>query len=472
MMMRKKQGFLLALFVVVALLPLSTVISAANQAIVTVTPTAIPFNAAEIVNPMRGLYRWYDTEPIPQPRASYDRYTRFGWRQLEPSRGQYDFSAIEQALAEAQRAGAKFAFRVMSVNEFTSPLQLPDYLQQTAGGAYCSYAGAPVWVPDWNSSVFLARAQALMAALGKRFNGDPRLSYYDIGVYGHWGEWHTDQLCTPPASLATKYALVDMQIAAFPNTRLLMNSGGNEIDAFLYALNKSPRIGVRVDSLCNQWFDSQFTISPLKLAAMQARWKTAPIIAEFYNWNPSNLAQCNQQVQDWHIAATANGHISTWNAYSAEQQAQLLDIGKHTGYRFVLNSLAYPAEIANNSRVAISSQWSNIGITPAYERWEVRFELQPKGQPTIVWSSASQLDLEQLLPTTEPQSNSDMLYLPQLLPPGEYTLSLIVRDPQEYRAPLALAIAGSDAGHRYTLGNISITLGQPGYNAFVPLAAH
>jgi hypothetical protein len=436
---------------------------------ITVTPTAIPIAGTEIVNPMRGFYRWYGGEPIPQPRPAYDHYARFGWRQLEPTRGQYDFSAIEQALGAAQSASAKFAFRVMSVNEFTSPVEIPAYLKQEVGGAYCTYNGSQVWVPAWDSPAFLARAQALMSALGARFNGDPRLGYYDMGIYGHWGEWHTEGLCTPAASPATKRALVDMQVAAFPNTRILMNSGGKEVDAFVYALSKSPSIGVRVDSLCSPWFGDQFTISSAKLAAMQDRWKTAPVVTEFYIWNPSDTALCDQQVGTWHIAAIANGSIGNWSSYSADQQAQLLLAGKHSGYRFVLNSLTYPAEVTNNSFLAISSQWSNVGITPAYEPFTVLFELRLKGQTELVWSGRSSLDLEHFLPTTQPQTTTDQLYLPDRLPPGQYTLSLVVCDLTGYRAPLSLAIAGADANGRYSLGDLTLTAGPPGYDEFLPL---
>jgi hypothetical protein len=316
------------LLLVIVMLGVSAAPAATAQpslAIITVTPTGIPLANAEIVNPMRGFYRWYGAEPIPQPRPADDQYARFGWRQLEPSRGQYDFSAIEQALQGAKNAGAKFAFRIMSINEFTSPIEVPSYLAQEASGAYCTYNGAQIWVPAWDSPQFLARAQALMSALGARFNGDPRLGYYDIGIYGHWGEWHTDGLCTPSASITTKRALVDMQVAAFSNTRILMNSGGKEVDAFIYALSKSPRIGIRVDSLCSPWFDSQFTESPQKLAAMQDRWKTAPVITEFFTWNPSNIALCDQQVGSWHIAALANGSIDNWSSYSRSASADLDD---------------------------------------------------------------------------------------------------------------------------------------------------
>lgn len=435
---------------------------------ITVTPTTIPLSDPEIVNPARGFYRWYGGEPIPQPRPAQDHYARFGWRQLEPARGQYDFSAIEQALQAARDAGAKFAFRVMSVNEFTSPVEVPSYLMQEAGGAYCTYNGARIWVPAWDSPQFLARAQALMSALGARFNGDARLGYYDIGIYGHWGEWHTDGLCTPPASAAAKRALVDMQVAAFSKTRILMNSGGSEVDAFVYALSKSPSIGIRVDSLCSQWFDNQFTDWPLKLAAMQDRWKTAPIVTEFYDRSPPDIALCDQQVRTWHIAAIAN-NLGGWSGYSADQQAQIVQMGKHSGYRFALNSLTYPAEASNNAVLTISAQWSNVGITPAYEPYGVAFELRPQSQSSVLWSIFSQLDLQGLLPTTDPQTIIDQIYLPDRIPPGQYTLSLVVRDLTGYRAPLALASTGSDASGRYLLGNLTITAGPPGYDVFLPL---
>jgi len=436
---------------------------------ITVMPTIIPIADTEIVNPLRGFYRWYGGEPIPQPRPADDHYARFGWRQLEPVRGQYDFSAIEQALQEAKGAGARFSFRVMSVNEFTSPVEVPGYLVQEAGGAYCAYNGAQVWVPAWDSPAFLERAQALISALGARFDGDPRLGYYDIGIYGHWGEWHTDGLCTPTASDATKRALVDMQVAAFSNSRILMNSGGKEVGAFVYALSKSPRIGIRVDSLCSPWFDNQFSEAPEKLAAMQDRWKTAPVVTEFYTWNPSDIALCDQQVGKWHIAAIANGNIGSWSSYSADQQAQILTMGKHTGYRFVLNALTYPAEVASNSLFTISSQWSNVGITPAYEPFAVTFELRPKDQAGVIWSGQSQLELERLLPTTEPQAIDDQFYLPGWLPAGQYTLSLVMRNLTGYRPPLSLAITGADSG-RYTLGDLTITPGARGRDLFLPLA--
>ncbi len=436
---------------------------------VTVHPTPIALSAAELVNPLRGFYRWYGSEPIPQPRPAYDHYARYGWRELEPTRGQYDFSAIAAALETAEAAGAKFAFRVMAVNGFSSPLEVPDYLMQEVGGTDCTYYDQQLWVPDWDSPQFLERAHALVTALGEHFDGDPRLAYYEMGIYGHWGEWHNGGLCAPPAGTATKQALVDMQLAAFADTRIVMNSGAEEVAAFVYTLEQSPRIGVRVDSLCDPWFDQQFTDSPAKLALIQERWKTAPIITEFMHWNPSDPALCVEQVRRWHVAAVANGSVSTWDDYTAEQQAQLIRIGKESGYRFVLEQLTYPIEIMAGGQFDITSRWSNVGITPAYERFVVTFELRPQGQANVAWLGSSHLDLEQLLPTTEPVSITDQLRVSYRLKPGVYDLSLVVRDPSGYRAPLNLAITGRTDTGRYPLGTLTVQPGPPWHDLFLPV---
>ncbi|MGL4610010.1 MAG: hypothetical protein ACRCYY_10040 [Trueperaceae bacterium] len=79
----------------------------------------------------------------------------------------------------------------------------------------------------------------------------------------------------------TKRSIIDMQLAAFPKSRIVMNSGAGNSDAFSYSLGKSPRIGIRIDSFNWRWFDQQIEENPTKKALVESRWKTAPIIIEF-----------------------------------------------------------------------------------------------------------------------------------------------------------------------------------------------
>jgi hypothetical protein len=434
---------------------------------ITITPTVMPLSDPEIVNPLRGFYRWYGMEPIPQPRPSYEHYVRYGWRMLEPSKGQYDFSIIERDLTTARSLGAFFAFRVMAVNGFSAPIEVPDYLRQAVGGSYCGYGGQTVWVPNWNHPLFVERARALTEALAVRFNGHPQLAYYDLGIYGHWGEWHTGGLCTPPGSTATQRALVDMQLKAFARSPVLMNVSA-DVDLFLYAMSQSPEIGVRVDSLCSPWFDEQFNSTPAKKALLLERWKTAPIVSEFVGGGHPDLSLCDRQVREWRVASVASGSFGDWQRYSAAEQAQLILLGKHTGYRFQLNELSYPAEVTAGSRFTIASRWSNVGVTPLYKQFAVLFQLHPQGSTAVLWRSSSRLDLERFLPTTQPQAIQDDLVIPHWIAPGRYDLSLLVQQPMLAGAPLTLANSGRDAGGRYPLGSILVAAGEPGYTQYLP----
>jgi Domain of unknown function (DUF4832)/Beta-galactosidase len=433
--------------------------SYAQSATITWNPVPINYNEPEIVNPLRGYYQWYRENAVPQPEPAQDRYARFMWRDLEPQEGKYDFQKIETALQQAQQAGAKFAFRIMAVSSNDNPVGIPEHVKQASIGQFCRYLDAGsnesqhVWVPDWSDLRFLARANALMMALGERFNGDRRLAYYDMGLYGHWGEWHLYNLCTPEASDQTKRALIDMQIKAFSKTRIVMNSGADNRDSFTYALSQSPRVGIRVDSLGMPWFDQQFKNSD-KLPLVQERWKTAPIVVEFTGPG-MDYELSARQVKTWHVAAVGNGNGVDWNKHSTQQRDHLIQVGKNAGYRFVVNQFAYPSTIQSGQPLTIQSQWSNLGVTPLYEPFKITYELRAQGKPPIVWASTSGFDLEKFLPTAQPFQNTDTFQMPKLAP-GNYELSMAVLDTSGYRPPLKLAIQGINSFGRYQLGMITI----------------
>jgi hypothetical protein len=102
----------------------------------------------------------------------------YNWRQLEKKEGQYDFSQIETDLAAAKSLGKQLVIQVQ--DRFFSPeaRNIPDYVQRGR-----KYGGGLVpqqeegksepygWTTmQWNPAV-RARFQALLAALGKAFDG-------------------------------------------------------------------------------------------------------------------------------------------------------------------------------------------------------------------------------------------------------------------------------------------------------------
>lgn len=426
---------------------------------------------AELVNPMRGLFRWNEQEVAPQPRAAYDSYRRYSWSWFEPSAGAYDFSVLERDLVAAERAGRKHGIRVRSMI-LGEGMAIPEHL---AGRLERGWWSRETYVPDWNDPDFLAAHEAFVQEFARRYDGDPRISYVEIGAYGTWGEWNMypfsgEYPTSGGAELAKTenlYRLVDMYVAAFRQTRLSMMSDNKP--ALVYALRQSPTIGWRRDSLGSRHFATgmeSLKSDPEAWALVSERWKTAPVIAEFINPGgvsaPEVYELSYEQAREFHVAMLGNGNTLSWDGLSSTSRAAFLKLGRALGYRYELSELQLPARLSTGASFEVRSSWRNAGIAPTYEGWDVLLQLRPQGGEGIAWEGRLGVDLRTLLPAEGAVStaNSTTLRLGRGLASGAYEVTLVVRDPGGYRAPLALALEGGLADGAYRLGTVSVAQGS------------
>src|SRR5262245_15152217 len=105
----------------------------------------------------------------------------YHWKQLEPAQGQYDFSAIEDDLAIAQRLDRKLFIQIQDRFFMHEHRNVPRYLLEEPryGGGLAPQADQPGegqpegsgWVAmQWNPAV-RERFQALLSALAEKFDG-------------------------------------------------------------------------------------------------------------------------------------------------------------------------------------------------------------------------------------------------------------------------------------------------------------
>ncbi len=413
----------------------------------------------EVANPWQGAYNWYSNQSIPNLPYT-DSYVRYDWKEIEPTQGHYDFSLIDKELVLAQAHHGTFGFRIMPAG--VDNIAVPNYLvalMRHGRWLTNTSSGKQAYEPDWNDPHYIARAQALIAVLGQRYNNDPRLGWIDMFPYGDWGEWHTygfpDTLIAP-MSLANQRKLIDANIAAFPHKRIMMLTASP--DALNYALNRSTRVGIRVDCLgISQMGGASYNLQKVPLA--QERWRTAPFIVE--TCTKPDFQTAFYQVKTYHIAMIGDGNFS-YAPYSRVQQLYMKQTFATSGSRFVLNSVTMPSRIATNMPFLVTSVWSNINVTPAYTQWNIMLRLAD-GRGNIVWQGKSRLDLQKLVPTKNsitptntPIEFPDRFLLPHMLSTGTYTLSIQVVDPGHYYEPLHLAILGRASDGSYTLGQVSI----------------
>jgi hypothetical protein len=437
---------------------------------VTFTPPVLPLSAPELVNPGRGLYRWLGQEQVSEPfaRRSFDAYARYTWRDLERSEGRYDFSRIERDMAQAQREGRQFALRIRTVVSETGT-QIPDYLMgRMERGWWRDYNGdgrQDTYVPDWNDADFRDRFTRLIAALAATYDGDPRLRYVDIGGYGNWGEWHMHRFPYPSPSGAraatweARTAIVDAHIDAFTRTPLLMLT--DDRAALRYALSRSPRIGWRRDSLGNSHFD-RIQRDGATWALLKDRWQSAPVVVEFFHprgqTDPASQQLALDQVRRYHVSLVGNGNTFAWEGMSRAGKDAFVAMAKAAGYRLALRQLSLPATLTPGQSFALEAAWSNEGVAPLYDPWQVVVQLRQRDASQPVWEQALSQDLRTLMPTndTTPTVWTEQLTLPTSVPAGQYELALVVRDPTGYFGPLTLANGNRAADGSYALGTISV----------------
>lgn len=399
----------------------------------------IPLSAPEIANPMRGQYEWLGAAAQPRAWPVRDVYYRdqVAWKRIEPSPGVYDFSWFDKGLARAHELNGRFGFRVMAWCPGCWLDATPSWLPRQPGTD----------IPDWDNPAFLAAWERLMTAIGDRYAADPALGWVDVGGYGAWGEFHNggqgSEIATPNA-----VRLMRAVLDHFPAQHVILNAMvPRYVDA---AVALSPRIGLRVDCLGEV---DMFSIIPTAGAAIQDRWKTAPVLSEWCNTPATSTTRGADQVRQFHISqiGSAGGSVAAAIETDPAAMAAFVDAAKSSGYRYVLASMRVPRKLPGNGKFKLVSQWRNDGSAPTYDGWRVSLQLRKRGQ--VVRTTDLGIDLRRVLPGTTSMSRSVAL---GSLAPGRYSLWVTVTDPTGYLAPMALAINGRKGDGAYQIGKVRV----------------
>lgn len=96
----------------------------------------------------------------------------YAWRQLEPKKGEYDFSMIQEDYAYLSSHGKKLFIQLQDVSFTASYKAVPDYLMadEYEGGCVASNEEEGWVAKRWNPNV-QNRWRQLLEALGKEFDG-------------------------------------------------------------------------------------------------------------------------------------------------------------------------------------------------------------------------------------------------------------------------------------------------------------
>jgi hypothetical protein len=179
-----------------------------------------------------GLFEFGSYPGSPGQTSPYSSGTNplFYWSDLEPSPGAYNWGPLDQALSAAAARGKTVIPRIYT-NVAGWGQATPSWVFNAGAAWYYnsdSSESSGMRQPVPTDPVFTAKFAAFLTALGARYNGDPRIEFFQTNAgMGEYGEmvWGWPEQYRPPGwsanqNLATVKQWIDRWTQAFPNTKL------------------------------------------------------------------------------------------------------------------------------------------------------------------------------------------------------------------------------------------------------------
>jgi hypothetical protein len=266
-------------------------------------------------------------------------------------------------------------------------------------------------------------------------------------------------------------------VDAFTDTPVVMLglSYDWELQTMLYATGRGA--GWRVDCWGDWGFWGGWTHHTQAYPDMLANATALdPSFPDVWKEAPIQLEVCGV-MQDWHdfgwTTDPPDGFVHQTFEWALEQHASVLNAKfspvpldyvpamnamlKQNGYRLVLDSMSHASSVARGAEVLFSSQWSNLGVAPAYRPRDLAYRLR-NASDSVVFSSTA--DIREWLPGTF--SLSEAFVVPESLSPGVYDLEVALLDRAGANpsttplAPLFLGIVGRRADGWTSISQITI----------------
>ena len=383
----------------------------------------------------------------------------------------FNWAPMERLLDGIASRGCQSVFRIY-LEYPRKPSGVPEYLVQ-AGVKMRAWTNTNTQpfppaldhTPDYEDPRLRAALTNFIAALGARYDGDPRIGFITAGLLGTWGEWH----CYPHtewfASKAVQAEVMDAYAAAFRKTPVLLRYPAGDNDG-AHASNAGRNMGYHDDSFAwatletGRKNDDWFYLTALRKAgpAAMERWKTAPIGGEIRPelwpclWKTEGCTKGQdfaRSVRETH--ATWLMDSSTSRTLKPDELERALTAARSLGYEL---QVVQATAALKGRALEVSITITNRGVAPFYAGWPVRLMAVSSGGGEMV--AELPFALKTLLPAAT-DVRSITLELSKVTS-GEVTLLLGIPNPLKGGRPLRFANADQDRDRAgwLTLGKVVV----------------
>ncbi|MBN2351316.1 MAG: DUF4832 domain-containing protein [Spirochaetales bacterium] len=445
------------------------------------TPPA--YDAPLPLNPFKGWVAWGKSpyyERYSQPSSMI--YARVFWADVEPNKNRFEWENFERDWNFDKAVGTKkIILRVVLDNPGEHPpgadKDIPEWLyeEMRGGGAFYRTTGSPDgdigdgFSPDYTNPVLMREHKRFIAALGRRYNGDARIAFIEIGSLGHWGEWHTWPAGTgefPPYPTAKLY--IKHYAEAFPDKLFLLRR------PLEYQLDH-PQVGLFNDVIG----DGTPWGTPAWLTMIASGYKSEwdrnahpPLASDWWHTAPSggelashadgvlhwlqddNFKVTLDQIRDSHtswIGPSSPGKMLD----SGKCQARIDELVKTMGYRFVIARIAHNSWVEAGGSLGVALEIDNQGTAPFYYNWPLEISLI-KNNRVAVFYRLKQVDIRRWLPGKREVKAA--VRIPGELGSGQYDIGIAIIDPAANKPAVDFAVDRSlrRADGRFVMGRVEI----------------
>ncbi|WP_328475980.1 DUF4832 domain-containing protein [Actinoplanes sp. NBC_00393] len=372
---------------------------------------------------------------------------------------QFDWTEFERQLGEIAARGHQGVFRFY-LDYPGRPTGIPQYLLDDGllTRPYTEFGNTVSVAPDYSDPRLVAALENFITALGRRYDGDPRIGFITLGLIGFWGEWHTwpfdgttqPENWMPSTEILTR--ILSRYEAAFNKTRLHARYPSPE--------NRSLNIGYHDDSFAFSTLPptSWHFVQQLIDVGVTEKWRQQPIGGELRPEIQSCLwdepVSCPQyesyaeSVAQTHASWLINHAAFAGAGFSGDKLQRAINGAKALGYELSVTE-------SSISRDRVQIRVANRGTAPFYYDWRTELAAVDRtGRIVRRWPAP--WTVAGIQPGQDPAQLSARITTHGLRD-GRYDIVLRVANPMRGGIPLRFANTSQNADSGWlTLGSLTL----------------
>jgi hypothetical protein len=374
-------------------------------------------------NPLKGWAAYAE------PDESYSlpvtmTFVYVSWRQLESTKGKYAFADWEDRVWNVGSAKNKHIVFRLFLDYPNQSTGLPQWLID--GGLklrpYDTKEVGKGRATDYDDPRVVGGLEKLIAAMGKRYDKNPRVAFIQMGTLGFWGEWHTWPRESFFAKPATQKRIVDAYRRAFPNKKVMARYPAGYIGKQAWLGFHDDYFPEDTEGGPDSWIEKMLA------SGRQDNWKTSVYGGEMIPRAANRLLGKDWQMTWDRLQSARFTFIGPYGppleVLSDEALARSEKMVRKMGYEFRWKSADAPSEVVAGDAISIKLEGVNQGVAPFYYPWPLEFALLDSNG-VVAALERTKVDIRKWQPGDFAVSAS----IRADVSPGEYRLAVGIRDP-------------------------------------------